>query len=90
MLTKLFSIYDSKAEFYLPVFQMKSQGEAIRAFTQSAQKGQSDLALYPMDFTLVEIGTFDDSNASVTMYEHKKILGNAQELQPKTQPELAT
>lgn len=81
MLTKLFSIYDAKAEFYLPVFQMKSAGEATRAFVASSKNNQTDLGLYPMDFTLVEIGTFDDSNAFVTMYEHKKIIGTALELQ---------
>lgn len=89
MLTKLFSIYDAKAEFYLPVFQMKSAGEATRAFVASSRNDRSDLSLYPMDFTLVEIGTFDDSNCSVQMYEHKKIIGTALELQAQTKTQEA-
>lgn len=75
MLVKVFTIYDSKAEAYLQPFFMKSKGEAIRAITACVEDSQHNFCKYAEDFTLFEIGTFDDSNAFITVYESKQSLG---------------
>lgn len=62
MLVKVFGIYDSKAEAYLPPFFMKSKGEAIRAITAHVNDAQHNFCKYSEDFTLFELGSFDDSN----------------------------
>lgn len=60
MIFKCFSIFDSKIGSYSkPVF-LRSKGEAIRAVTSEVQNAESELAKYPADFTLFEIGEYDD------------------------------
>lgn len=68
MISKVFVIYDSKAEAYLPPFFMKSKGEAIRAVTAVANDGSSNFSKYAADFTLFELGTFDDADGEFSMY----------------------
>lgn len=68
MLFKIFTVYDSKVEAYLQPFFMKSKGEAIRAFTEVCLDKNSNIAKYPHDFTLFELGSYDDSNATFNMY----------------------
>lgn len=63
MISKVFSIYDSKAEAYLPPFMMKSKGEVIRALSSLIADPQHNFCKYPEDFTLFELGTFDDATA---------------------------
>jgi len=61
MILKVFGIYDSKAEAYLPPFMMKSKGEAIRALTSHVEDPQHNFCKYCEDFTLFEFGSWDDS-----------------------------
>ena len=53
MIVKVFGIYDSKAEAYLPPFFMKSKGEAIRAITAHVNDSQHNFCKYAEDFTLL-------------------------------------
>lgn len=61
---KIFTVYDSKAEFYGQPFFAATRGIAIRMFTELANDGSSSVGKYPADFTLFEIGEYDDSDAS--------------------------
>lgn len=63
MMLKVFGIYDSKAEAYLSPFFMKSKGEAIRALSNHVNDPQHNFCKYAEDFTLFELGTWNDSNA---------------------------
>lgn len=56
---KLFSIYDRKAQYYLPLMQHRSQADAIREFTGLVVNSETPLATYPADFDLIELGDFD-------------------------------
>lgn len=86
---KMFTVYDSKAEAFLPPFFMRSRGEAIRAWESEVNNEQSNFCRFPSDFTLFEIGMFDDSNGSVTMYESKVSLGVAVEFKKKPVEQLS-
>lgn len=77
MISQAFTIYDSKAEAYLSPFFMQSKGQALRAFQDAAQDKETQFAKHPSDFTLFEIGEYDDSTGIFTQYENKTSLGLA-------------
>lgn len=60
MLWKVFSIYDSKAAAYGRPFVDQSNGSAIRSVSEAANDKSTTLGKYPADFTLFELGTFDE------------------------------
>jgi len=76
---KTFSIHDSKAEAYLPPIFLKSVGEAIRAFQSSCEDVNSQFYKYPSDFTLVELGEFNETTAEIKSLPAPRILANAAE-----------
>lgn len=59
---KAFTVRDSKAEIYAPPFFQKTHAEAERTFTQVARDGKSQVSLFPQDYDLYFVGTYDDSN----------------------------
>lgn len=65
MKTKLFCVYDSKAECYGTPFFMPTRGMAERAFGNLVNDPQSSIHRNPEDFTLYEVGEFDDSTGVV-------------------------
>ena len=75
MIVKVFGIYDSKAEAYLPPFFMKSKGEAIRAITAHVNDSQHNFCKYAEDFTLFELGSWDDSNCVFDLLKTPYSLG---------------
>lgn len=75
MISKIFCIYDSKAEAYLQPFFMKSRGEAIRALSALVDDPQHNFCKYSDDFTLFEVGTFDDASGTFALHEAKQSLG---------------
>lgn len=79
MVQKVFSVYDSKAEAYLPPFMMTTKGQAIRAFQDAITDGKSQFCKHPQDYTLFEIAEFDDSVGTYVMHIDKKNLGLASE-----------
>lgn len=75
MILKMFAIHDSKAEAFLRPFFMNTTGLAIRAMEESMQGGQEPWCKFPTDFTLFEIGFFDDSLGETDMLSTKINLG---------------
>lgn len=65
MIFKIYSVYDSKVGSYLSPFFMRSKGEAIRALTNELASDTSNIGKYPADFTLFEIGEYDDSSGAI-------------------------
>jgi len=65
MIRKIFSVYDCKSELYLNPFFMSTKGEALRAFGDIANDPQSQIGKHPCDFSLMEIGSFDDAKGMV-------------------------
>ncbi len=70
MLLRAFTVYDSKVEGYLRPFFMQTPNEAIRAFTELVNDPQHQFGKHPEDYTLFEIGTFDESNGSIESISH--------------------
>lgn len=63
MILKMFSIYDAKAEAFSQPFFVPTKGLAIRSFTDAANDPKTNIHLYPEDYTLFELGEFDDAKA---------------------------
>jgi len=85
MITKIFTVYDSKAEAYLQPFFMPNRGQAIRAFQDTVNDPKTQFHKHPSDFSLFEIGTYDDLSGAITMHDAKVNLGTAVEFL-KTSP----
>nr|WAE43593.1 MAG: nonstructural protein [Microviridae sp.] len=76
---RIFTVHDSKAEAHLPPFYMKTKAEAMRAFESTVQDKESQFHKYPSDFTLLELGEFDEISASICTHAKPLILANAAE-----------
>lgn len=74
---KIFSIYDSKAEAYLPPFFLNATGLALRAFEDAANNPQTDFGKYSADYTLFELGEFDEQNCDFNFHRAMINLGTA-------------
>ncbi|WNK12827.1 MAG: nonstructural protein [Microvirus sp.] len=57
----VFSVYDSVANVYAPPFYMASPNVAVRAFALAANTPDSKMAQHSADFTLFQLGEFDDA-----------------------------
>lgn len=80
MKLKLYSIYDSKLEAYAQIFSMPTKGAAIRAWISTVNDRSTDINKYPADYTLFEIGEFDDQTGNLTCHHAKLNLGTALEV----------
>ncbi len=58
---RVFSVYDSKTEAYMRPFYALTVGEAVRIFVDAVGDKTSMFSRHPGDFTLFEIGKFDDA-----------------------------
>lgn len=77
MIFKLFSIYDEKARAYLPPFILPERGQAIRIFTDCVNSNDHQFGKHPSDYTLFELGTFDDSSSEIS--RQRSAVGNGVE-----------
>lgn len=88
MLVGVFTVFDSKAEVYLPPFYARTSGEAIRMFATSANENGHEFCKYPADYTLFRLGNYDDQNAKFDLDKTPGSLGLA--LEHQTNPEITT
>lgn len=65
MITKIYSIRDSKAEVFNSPFFQKSHGEAERNFNTLVNDDKSTVSNYPEDFDLFYIGDYDDNTGKI-------------------------
>lgn len=69
MLHRIFSVYDTKSEAYLQPFFMSTSGQAIRAITDCANDPNHQFGRHPADYTLFDLGQFDDNHATWDLKE---------------------
>jgi len=74
MLQKIFAIYDSKAESFTNPVYLNSTGLAVRTFSDSVQDPESPFSKHPADYTLFELGTYDDNTAEFKLLPTPKSL----------------
>lgn len=77
---KLFSVYDTKAQAFRNLFTADSSGVAVRQFETIANDKTTDIACYPADFTLFEVGEFDMVSGQLHALDNPINLGMASAL----------
>lgn len=77
MKLKVYSIYDSKVEAYLNPWFAQAKGEAIRALTELVNDSKTNIGKYPADFTLFELGEYDNANAQFNLHSAPVSVGVA-------------
>ena len=75
MKLKCFTVFDSGVKSYLQPFFMRHSGEAIRAVTELVNDDKHSFAKYANDYTLFEIGVFDDSDCKFALHNTPISLG---------------
>lgn len=85
MLIKVFAVYDSKAEAYMQPFFMQSRGAAIRAFDSTVNNPETQFYKYPTDFTLFEIGEYDELHGKLIPSKTPISCGLALEFKKQTE-----
>lgn len=72
-----YAIYDSAARAYGRPWFQPNDGLAIRAFQALVNaKEETDVSLYPDQFTLFQIGEYDDTEGVIVPREPLNSLGN--------------
>lgn len=69
----MFAIYDSKTEAYSKPFYSLTKGEAIRTFQDAVNSPDSMFYKHPGDFTLFNIGSYDDDKATLDNGNHENL-----------------
>lgn len=66
-MTNLYSIFDTKANKYGPIISFENDNTAIRSFMEMLISGDRNslLALYPTDYLLFCVGTYDQDTGIV-------------------------
>lgn len=88
MRLNIFTVYDTKAEAYLPPFYMNTKGQAIRAFSDSANDRNHAFCKHPGDYVLFHLGSFDDADASFELDAAPQSVGVAIEFKTQTEMEM--
>ena len=79
MIHKIFTVYDSKAELFMQPFFMPTTGQALRSFEDTCNDPSTLFAKHPADFTLFEIGSYEDITCAIHINDSKVNLGTALE-----------
>lgn len=77
MIKKIFTCFDQKAKLHTRPFFYAEVGEAVRSFSDCANDPAHDIGRHPSDYTLKEIGTFDEGTGIITSLETSISHGDA-------------
>ena len=69
MLLKIFAVYDSKLAAHFHPFYAPHAAIAKRAFTATVNDRESQIHAHPADFTLMELGTWNDETGEFSNHE---------------------
>lgn len=76
---KVFAVYDAGVELYANPFQMISRGQALRGWEDVCHDPKTEMCQHPKDFSLHEIGEYDESTGVFKNLEPKVCLSTALE-----------
>lgn len=77
MKLKMFCVFDSKVQAFTTPFFQRATAEAIRSFQDEVNKPGSQIGKYAGDYTLFELGAWDDQTAAFEIYDTPTSLGLA-------------
>lgn len=67
---RVFCFFDSKVGVFSTPFFCRHVGEALRIAHQVGEDQQTQIGRHPADFSLVEVGSFDDQTGVMTPLPH--------------------
>lgn len=79
MLFAMFTVYDSKAQAFLPPWIMTQTTMAQRAFSDCANSKDHQFGTHPEDYTLFQLGMWDDETGVLDQLPSPRSLGLALE-----------
>lgn len=77
MKLKICSVYDSKVNAYMQPFFCRTTGEATRLWTDTVNDPKTQFFQHPGDFTLMELGVYDEESGRIEMNDAYNNLGTA-------------
>lgn len=83
MIHLIFSVYDEGTNAYLQPFFMPTSNAAVRAISDLANDPKHNFCRHASDYTLFEIGSYNDANARIDAYKTPKAIAKAIELRAK-------
>jgi len=86
MLTKIYSLYDCKAKAYLQPFYSQNKATALRAVEGAMSEGNQTFCRHPADYSLWEIGAFDDNTGLLEHGDSPEYVIQLIELVPEPEP----
>lgn len=84
MITVVCAAYDKKARAYLTPFYVTHQDVAVRAFKDAVMNVESAVGRNPEDFSLWNLGTFDDDKGAFQLHPTPVHVCEAMSLKPAT------
>jgi hypothetical protein len=90
MVQKIYCLYDSKAEAFLQPMFIPNLGLCLRSLQNALDKPDSHIAKYVDDYSLFELGEWDDNTAEITMLTAHKKIGQVRELTSNTNSQSPT
>lgn len=84
---KAFAVRDSKLGVFRPPFWTPHTGQALRSLQEAVNDHNTEVAKYPDDFQLFEVGEFDDETGLLYPHESPRQIATAAEY-VKRAPEL--
>jgi hypothetical protein len=77
MLMSVFAIYDAGISTWMPPIFVRNKGEILRWFMDCVNDPQSKLSKYPSDYTLFEVGSWDDDKCKFDLLKTPVSIGIA-------------
>lgn len=79
MKMQMFTVLDTKSDYYHNPFLARTKGEAIRMFADTVQDKNTLFAKHPADFVLFHLGEFDNATCDFDLFAAPVSIGKAVE-----------
>lgn len=83
MILNAFSLFDTKAQFFLTPWFMQAPGQAIRAAMDLGRDPTTVIGRHPSDYVLFRVGTFEDSTGQMMPCNPENLGNVASFLEPQ-------
>ena len=71
---KIYAVFDDKARVYGTPQFMLTDGIAIRTLADVVKEPSSMIAKHPEDFSMYELGSYDEASGKITAHENPVFL----------------
>ena len=75
MIHKIYGIFDSKAQSYSLPFYYQYEAQALRTVIDWLNNPETPYAKHPEDYTLFDLGSYDDVQGTITQDKITSIAG---------------